>query len=88
MCIRTIQHFCIMIPKIIKPREQDLILDKDIKWVVVSKYECMNYDLCYSLGDAIRFWLWHMGVNPKIAFGWFSKYKQSKDEDDEQNEEA
>ena len=81
MYTRTIQHFCIMIPKIIKPREQDLIWDKDIKWVVVSKYECMNYDLCYSLGDAIRFWLWHMGVNPKIAFGWFSKYKQSKDED-------
>ena len=83
MYIRTIQHFCIMIPKIIKPREQDLILDKDIKWVVVSKYECMNYDLCYSRGDAIRLWLWHMGVNPKIAFGWLSKYKQSTDEDDE-----
>lgn len=77
-----------MIPKIIKPREQDLIWDKEVKYVVVSKYECMNYDLCHSFGDAIRFWLWHCGVPPKIAFGWFSKYKQSKDEDDEQNEEA
>ena len=62
-----------MIPKIIKPREEDLIWNKEVKWVVVSKYECMNYDLCYSFGDAIRFWLWHMGVNPKIAFGWFNK---------------
>lgn len=72
-----------MIPKIIKPREQDLIWYKDIKWVVVSKYECMNYDVCYSFGEAFRYWLWHCGVNPKIAFGWFSKYKQSKDEDNE-----
>lgn len=72
-----------MIPKIIKPRKEDLIWNKKVKWVVVSKYECMNYDLCYSFGDAIRFWLWHCGVPPKIAFGWFSKHKQSKDEDDE-----
>lgn len=46
-----------MIPKIIKPREQDLIWNKEVKWVVVSKYECMNYDLCYSFGDALRYWL-------------------------------
>lgn len=72
-----------MIPKIIKPREQDLILNKDVKWVVVSKYQCMNYDLCYSLRDAIKFWLWHCGVPAKIAFGWFSKCKQSKDENNE-----
>ena len=75
-------------PKIIKPRPEDLIWNKEVKWVVVSKYECMNYDLCDSFGDAVRFWLWHCGVPPKIAFGWFSKYKQSNDEDDEQNEEA
>jgi hypothetical protein len=72
-----------MIPKIIKPRKEDLIWNKEVKWVVVSKYECMYYDLCYSFGDAIRFLLWHCGVPPKIAFGWFSKHKQSKDEDDE-----
>lgn len=69
-----------MIPKIIKPREQDLIWDKEVKYVVVSKYECMNYDLCHSLGDAIRFWLWHCGVPPKIAFGWFNN-KIKKEED-------
>lgn len=61
-----------MIPKIIKPRGESDI-KKGVKYIVVSKYECMNYDLCYSFGDAIRFWLWHMGVNPKIAFGWFNK---------------
>ena len=69
-----------MIPKIIKPREQDLIWDKEARYVVVSKYECMNYDLCHSLGDAIRFWLWHCGVPPKIAFGWFNN-KIKKEED-------
>ena len=74
-----------MIPKIIKPRGESDI-KKGVKYVVVSKYECMNYDLCYSFGDAIRFWLWHMGVNPKIAFGWFNN--KIKKEDDEQNEET
>ena len=70
-----------MIPKIIKPRPQDLIWDKEVKWVVVSKHECMNYDLCDSFGDAIRFWLWHCGVPPKIAFGWFNnKIKKEEDE--------
>ena len=70
-----------MIPKIFRPREQDLIWGKDIKWVVVSKYECMNYDLCHSLGDAIRYWLWHCGVSPRIAFGWFNnKIKKEEDE--------
>ena len=69
-----------MIPKIIKPRGEGDI-KKGVKYVVVSKYECMNYDLCYSFGDAIRFWLWHMGVNPKIAFGWFNnKIKKQEDE--------
>ena len=75
-----------MIPEIIKPREQDLFWDKEVKYVVVSKYECMNFDLCHSLGDAIRFWLWHIGVSPKIAFGWFNN--KIKKEEDEQNEEA
>lgn len=71
-----------MIPKIIKPRQEDLILHKEVKYVVVSKYECMNYDLCYSFGDAIRFWLWHCGVPPKSAFGWFNnKIKKEEDED-------
>jgi len=69
-----------MIPKIIKPRGEGDI-KKGVKYVVVSRYECMNYDLCYSFGDAIRFWLWHMGVNPKIAFGWFNnKIKKEEDE--------
>ena len=70
-----------MIPKIIKPRKEDLIWNKKVKWVVASKYECMNYDLCYSFEDAIRFWLWHCGVPPKIAFGWFNnKIKKEEDE--------
>ena len=70
-----------MIPKIIKSREQDLIWNKDIKWVVVSKHECTNYDVCYSFAEAFRYWLWHCGVPPKIAFGWFNnKIKKEEDE--------
>ena len=74
-----------MIPKIRKIKEGDPLGLGALggTWVVIAKHRWTDYDVCYSLGDAIRFWLWHMGVNPKIAFGWFSKYKQSKDEDDE-----
>lgn len=68
-----------MIPKIIKPRPQDLIWNKEVKWVVVSRHECMNYDLCYSFGDALRYWLWHCGVRPRIAFCWFRKKKKDND---------
>lgn len=74
-----------MIPKIIKPRPQDLIWNKEVKFVVVSKYECMNYDLCHNLGDAIRFWLWHCGVPPKIAFGWFNNKITKEDYGDKDN---
>lgn len=57
-----------MIPKIRRPNKLELSVNNKAKWVVVSRYECETRDLCYSLGDAIRFWLWHMGVPPKIAF--------------------
>ena len=74
-----------MIPKIRKIKEGDPLGLGALggTWVVIAKYQCTNYDVCYSFGEAFRYWLWHCGVNPKIAFGWFSKYKQSKDEDDE-----
>lgn len=72
-----------MIPKIRRPNEVELMLHKDVKFVVVSRYECENRDLCYSLAHAIRFWLWHCGVNPKIAFGWFKK--KLKDYGDKDN---
>ena len=75
-----------MTPKIRRSTDYEKTLYPDIKWVVVSRYECENRDLCRSLGSAIRFWLWHMGVNPKIAFGWFNN--KIKKEDDEQDEEA
>jgi hypothetical protein len=71
-----------MIPYIKKAKEGEKPAWIKAKWIVVSKYQCMNYDLCESFGIAFRYWLWHMGVPPRIAFGWFSKYKQSKDEDD------
>ena len=54
-----------MIPKIRRPNKFELSLNKKAKWVVVSHDEC---EVCYSLGCAIRFWLWYMGVPPKIAF--------------------
>ena len=50
-------------------------------WVVIAKHRWTDYDVCYSFGEAFRYWLWHCGVNPRIAFGWFSKHKQSKEEE-------
>ena len=61
-----------MIPKIRKPNEIEKKVSPKTKWVVCSFHTCPNYDLCGSLGDAIRVWLWHCGVPPKIAFGWFN----------------
>lgn len=42
------------------------------KWIVVErKYN--TYNACMTLCDAIRYWLWYLGVSPKIAFCWFRK---------------
>lgn len=71
-----------MIPKIRKANEIEKKISPETKWVVCSFYQCPNYDLCGSLGDAIRFWLWHCGVSPKIAFGWFNR-KLKKDSDND-----
>jgi hypothetical protein len=70
-----------MIPYIRKAKEGEKPEWINAKWIVVSKYQCMNYDLCETFGIAFRYWLWHMGVNPKIAFGWFNN-KIKKEEDD------
>lgn len=70
-----------MIPKIRKIKEGDPLGAFGGTWVVIAKYQCMNYDVCYSFGEAFRYWLWHCGVPPKIAFGWFSnKIKKEEDE--------
>ena len=62
-----------MIPKIRKANEIEKKVSPKTKWVVCSFHICPNYDLCETFGDAIRFWLWHCGVPPKICFGWFNK---------------
>ena len=41
------------------------------EWMVGTKEN--GYDYCETFGDAVRYWLWHCGVSPKIAFGWFKK---------------
>ena len=78
----------IMIPKIRKIKEGDPLGLGALggTWVVIAKHRWTDYDVCYSFGEAFRYWLWHCGVNPKIAFGWFNN--KIKKEDDEQNEEA
>lgn len=35
------------------------------RWQVISKY---GTDITRTLPNAIRYWLWHRGVSPKIAF--------------------
>ena len=44
------------------------------KWVVVER-EYNTYDACETFCDAIRYWFWHLGVSPKIAFGFRRKKK-------------
>lgn len=48
------------------------------KWVVVER-EYNTYDACMTLCDAIRYWLWHLGVPSKIAFRWFKNKRNDKD---------
>lgn len=39
---------------------------KDInRWVVEGKY---GWDVCNTFFEAVRYWLWHCGMPPKIAF--------------------
>jgi hypothetical protein len=68
-----------MIPKIRRPNDREKRVSPETKWVVCSFYICPNYDLCGSLGSAIRVWLWHCGVPAKIAFGWFKKKRNEQD---------
>lgn len=35
------------------------------RWQVIGKY---GTDITPTLSNAIRYWLWHRGVSPKIAF--------------------
>ena len=77
-----------MIPKIRKIKEGDPLGLGALggTWVVIAKHRWTDYYVCYSFGEAFRYWLWHMGVNPKIAFGWFNN--KIKKEEDEQNTKA
>ena len=77
-----------MIPKIRKIKEGDPLGLGALggTWVVIAKHRWTDYEVCYSFGEAFRYWLWHCGVNPKIAFGWFNN--KIKKEEDEQNTKA
>ena len=35
------------------------------RWQIIDKY---GTDITPTLSRAIRYWLWHCGVSPKIAF--------------------
>lgn len=43
-------------------------------WIVTHKNR-KTKDFVNTGSDAFRYWLWAMGVSPKIAFGWFRKNK-------------
>ena len=58
-----------MIPEFSKVR----ISKTTHRWIVGTRVN--GYDWCDTFGDALRYWLWHCGVSPKIAFGWFKKKK-------------
>ena len=72
-----------MIPRIMRPTDKHKCLDNKTKWVVYAKHHgCPSYDMCESLSDAFRIWLWHCGVPPKIALGWFNRKLKKNSEDD------
>jgi hypothetical protein len=68
-----------MLPYIRRAKEGEYLAWMNAKWVVVSK-KYNSRDLCESFGVAFRYWLWNLGVPPRIAFGWFNKYKSEDDE--------
>ena len=35
------------------------------RWEIIGRY---GTDITQTLSRAIRYWLWHRGVSPKIAF--------------------
>ena len=52
-----------MIPKIIRIHKG---------WGAGTKEN--GYDLCDTFWIALRYWLWHCGVSPKIAFWKYDKW--------------
>ena len=51
-----------MIPKIKRYNAPNF---PEYKWIVIGEH---GADLCRTFLRAFRYWLWHCGVNPKIAF--------------------
>jgi hypothetical protein len=51
-----------MIPKIKRFHNETF---PEYKWIVIGND---GSDLVKTFPRAIRYWLWHCGVNPKIAF--------------------
>ena len=62
----------IMMPKIEKVKVPYKDGMEITQWVVEGKH---GWDVCDTLGRAIRYWLWHCGVPAKIAF-WRVKRKE------------
>lgn len=62
-----------MIPEFSKVR----ISKTEYRWVVGTRVN--GYDWCSTFGEAVRYWLWHCGVSPKIAFGWFKRKRHEQD---------
>ena len=51
--------------------KNDPLYNLGYRWQVIGNY---GTDITQTLPNAIRYWLWHRGINPKIAF-W--KWKRS-----------
>lgn len=45
------------------------------KFWIVEDTKCKCTNICWSFRDAIRFFLWHLGVAPKIVFRKYNKKK-------------
>ena len=45
--------------------KNDPLYNLGYRWQIIDKY---GIDSAHTLSYAIRYWLWHRGVSPKIAF--------------------
>ena len=50
--------------------ENDPLYNIGYRWQIIDKH---GTDVTHTLSYAIRYWLWHRGVSPKIAFWGIKK---------------
>ena len=64
------------LPKIKKYKDDKYLLNKS-KYYIVGR-NGHSWDLCDNIFIVFRYWLWHLGINPRIAFFKFKNIWERK----------